>query len=149
MKLQVPKDFAARIKQLRKKHDLTQTRLGERLGVSFASINRWENEQATPNKLAWQKIERAEALGLHSLEEKPLHQIQDEKAAYQVAPSPNLDIDFTTCPDIILTVAEGYRLAYGHQFNPAFATETSLIDPLPHQRIAVYENMLTQPRLRF
>ena len=30
-----------------------------------------------------------------------------------------------------------------------FATETSRIEPLPHQRIAVDEHMLTQPRLRF
>ena len=46
-------------------------------------------------------------------------------------------------------VAEAHRLAYGHLFNPAFATETSLIDPLPHQRIAVYERMLEQAPLRF
>ena len=32
---------------------------------------------------------------------------------------------------------------------PTFATEISLIDPLPHQRIAVYNHMLPQPRLRF
>ena len=46
-------------------------------------------------------------------------------------------------------VAEAYRLGYGYLFNPAFATEISLIDPLPHQRIAVYDHMLTQARLRF
>jgi superfamily II DNA or RNA helicase len=46
-------------------------------------------------------------------------------------------------------VAEGERLTYGHLFNPAFAAEISLIDPLPHQRIAVYQKMLEQPRLRF
>ena len=34
-------------------------------------------------------------------------------------------------------------------FNPAFATEISQIDPLPHQRIAVYEHMLKQFPLRF
>ena len=34
-------------------------------------------------------------------------------------------------------------------FNPAFATEVSQIDPLPHQRIAVYEHMLKQFPLRF
>ncbi|MCG3126042.1 MAG: RNA polymerase-associated protein RapA [Phycisphaerae bacterium] len=45
-------------------------------------------------------------------------------------------------------MAEAERLSYGHLFNPTFATEVSLIDPLPHQRIAVYEHMLTQPRLR-
>jgi SNF2 family DNA or RNA helicase len=46
-------------------------------------------------------------------------------------------------------VVEGERLTYGHLFNPTFATELSLIEPLPHQRIAVYEKMLRQPRLRF
>jgi superfamily II DNA or RNA helicase len=46
-------------------------------------------------------------------------------------------------------VAEGERLAFGHLFNPAFAVETSLIDPLPHQRIAVYQQLLPQSRLRF
>ena len=40
-------------------------------------------------------------------------------------------------------------LTYGHLFNSAFATETSLIDPLPHQRIAVYRRMLEQSPLRF
>jgi hypothetical protein len=45
-------------------------------------------------------------------------------------------------------VVEAERLSYGHQFNPAFATETSLVDPLPHQGIAAYEHMLPQPRLR-
>ena len=46
-------------------------------------------------------------------------------------------------------VAEAERLSYGHLFNPSFATEISLVDPLPHQRIAVYEHMLGEPRLRF
>ncbi|MEJ7638176.1 MAG: hypothetical protein WKF75_09440 [Singulisphaera sp.] len=58
-------------------------------------------------------------------------------------------IDFTTDPEVVRVVAEGERLAYGHHFNPAFATEISMIDPLPHQRIAVYDHMLAQPRLRF
>jgi hypothetical protein len=41
-------------------------------------------------------------------------------------------IDFKTDPEIIRAVAEGVRLAYGHLFNPAFTTEISMIDPLPH-----------------
>ncbi len=57
--------------------------------------------------------------------------------------------DFTTDPEIIRAVVEGMRLSYGHLFNPVFATEISQIDPLPHQRIAVYEYMLKQSRLRF
>src|SRR6266536_612857 len=59
------------------------------------------------------------------------------------------DIDFSADPEIVRAVAEGERLTYGHLFNPAFATEISLIDPLPHQRIAAYEHMLEQTRLRF
>src|SRR5262245_18752005 len=58
-------------------------------------------------------------------------------------------IDFLTDPKVVRVVAEGERLAHAHLFNPAFATEIARIDPLPHQRIAVYEHMLPQPRLRF
>ena len=58
-------------------------------------------------------------------------------------------LDFLADPEKVQTFVEGERLGYGHLFNPVFATETSLIDPLPHQRIAVYEHMLPQSRLRF
>lgn len=58
-------------------------------------------------------------------------------------------IDFITDPEVVRVVAEGERLAFGHLFNPTFAVETALIDPLPHQRIAVYQHLLTQTRLRF
>ena len=57
--------------------------------------------------------------------------------------------DFAADPEAVAAVAEAWRLSYGHMANPAFATETSLIDPLPHQRIAVYERMLEQSPLRF
>ena len=61
----------------------------------------------------------------------------------------DLPMDFAADPDAVSAVAEAHRLAYGHLFNSAFAAETSLIDPLPHQRIAVYEQMLQQAPLRF
>ena len=63
------------------------------------------------------------------------------------ASQPNLD--FTAAAAHIRAVIHAERLSYGHLVNPAFATETALIDPLPHQRIAVYQRMLPQPRLRF
>ena len=50
---------------------------------------------------------------------------------------------------VVVAAAEATRLACGHLSNPAFATEISSIDPLPHQRIAVYEDMLGQWPLRF
>src|SRR5438128_3677662 len=58
-------------------------------------------------------------------------------------------IDFTADPDVVRVAVEGERLTYGHLFNPAFDAEISLIDPLPHQRLAVYDHMLQQTRLRF
>jgi len=41
-------------------------------------------------------------------------------------------------PAIVSLVAEAHRLEYAYLFNPLFATETSLIDLLPHQLAAVY-----------
>ena len=59
------------------------------------------------------------------------------------------DIDFSADAEVVRTVVEGIRLSYGHLFNPTFATEISIIEPLPHQRMAVYDHMLQQSRLRF
>lgn len=151
MKRSIPKDFPSRIKQLRATLSLTQVRLAELMGVSFASINRWENGQSRPSPLAWQKILQAEQFGIDALNgeyvQPPKPQARD--VAVPVDPLAIPSFDFSSNPEVIRAVVEGERLAYGHLFNPAFATETSLIDPLPHQRIAVYEYMLQQPRLRF
>ena len=58
-------------------------------------------------------------------------------------------IDFTASPAIVRIVVEGERLSLGHLSNPTFATELAQIDPLPHQRLAVYQHLLPQTRLRF
>ena len=58
-------------------------------------------------------------------------------------------LDFTTSPAIVRAVVEGERLSLGHLVNPAFAAELARIDPLPHQRLAVYHHLLPQTRLRF
>ena len=60
-----------------------------------------------------------------------------------------MPLDFTAPPEVVRVLAEGERLSFGHMSNPVFATEISQIDPLPHQRIAVYEHMLRQSPLRF
>jgi len=59
------------------------------------------------------------------------------------------DIDFLADPEVVRIVVEGYRLGYGHLANPGFGAEVSLIDPLPHQRLAVYGPMLSERPLRF
>lgn len=121
------------------------------MGVSFATVNRWENGQSRPSPLAWQQILRAQRYGLDGLSKDfaPSVSIKEPVATYGSESQRAGPIDFTTDPEIVRVVAEGRRLTYGHLFNPTFATEISRIDPLPHQRIAVYEHMLTQPHLRF
>ncbi len=131
-------DHAGYIKQLRGRLGLTQQALAERLGVSFATVNRWENGQTRPSQLSWGQI--------LLLEEG----VAEDAAPYGDADSSApLPLDFTAQPEFVRIMAEGERLSYGHLMNPAFATEISSIDPLPHQRIAVYEHMLEKPRLRF
>ena len=44
------------IKQLREHLNTSQIELAERLNVTFATVNRWENGRAVPNKLAQTKL---------------------------------------------------------------------------------------------
>jgi superfamily II DNA or RNA helicase len=46
-------------------------------------------------------------------------------------------------------VAEANRVRLAHLFDPVLAVHTSLVDPLPHQITAVYEEMLPRQPLRF
>ena len=44
------------IKQIREHLNISQTELAEQLNVTFATVNRWENGRAVPNKLAQTKF---------------------------------------------------------------------------------------------
>src|SRR2546426_12635511 len=46
-------------------------------------------------------------------------------------------------------VSEAYRIRLAHLFDPVLAVHTSLIEPLPHQIVAVYDAMLPRQPLRF
>ena len=137
--LALPVDYYSRVKSIRERLGMTQVQFAARIGVSFATVNRWENGQTKPARLAWRQVLDLE-VGLSSPGTKP------EVATETTEPPP---LDFTARPAVVATVAEATRLSYGHLFNPVFATEISLIDPLPHQRIAVYERMLGLSPLRF
>ena len=50
-------DFGVRIKELRDQLRLTQEAMAETLGVSFATVNRWENGWTVPSKLALRQID--------------------------------------------------------------------------------------------
>jgi DNA-binding transcriptional regulator YiaG len=52
----VPLD-AGQIRQLRTDLNMTQESFAHEIGVTFATVNRWENGRTTPNKVA-QKVLR-------------------------------------------------------------------------------------------
>lgn len=46
-------------------------------------------------------------------------------------------------------VSEAHRIRLAHLFDPVLAVHTSVVDPLPHQITAVYQEMLPRQPLRF
>ena len=111
------------------------------IGVSSITVHRWESGQSRPRRLA---LARLRELAGELAEQDTPAELPATPAAAATPP-----LDFAGNPEGVSAVAEALRLAYGHQFNPAFGSETARIDPLPHQRIAVYERMLGQDPLRF
>src|SRR5438093_9474563 len=111
---ELPLDFPGRIKRLRDKLGITQMRLAELMGVSFASVNRWENGQSRPSALAWQQITRAEMLGIEALgqwsDAQSLGRGTVSDGDSKLASPPG--IDFSTDPEVVRVIAEGERLRY-------------------------------------
>jgi len=133
----VPFDYQQRIKTLRRSMRLKQPEFAELVGVSPITISRWENGQNDPTELAWAKIAELESVAL-----APAGTI-DQSA------SDHYQLDFGADPEAVAVVAEAARLSCGHLASPTFATEISLIDPLPHQRVAVYDRILKSWPIRF
>lgn len=50
--------FSEKVKTVRAKLMLTQKELAKELGVSFATVNRWESQGIEPQFLTMQKFER-------------------------------------------------------------------------------------------
>lgn len=50
-------NFSNLLRSIRQQLGLSQEELAQRLGVSFTSVNRWENGQTKPSKLARRQIE--------------------------------------------------------------------------------------------
>ena len=46
------RSLPALVKEIRRQLKLSQEDLARQLGVSYATVNRWENRQAKPSKLA-------------------------------------------------------------------------------------------------
>jgi putative transcriptional regulator len=66
-------DYPTLIKEVRRQLAISQEDLARELGVSYATVNRWENSQAKPSKLARAQLdafcERMEAAEMLSLSE--------------------------------------------------------------------------------
>ncbi len=56
---------------------------------------------------------------------------------------------FTGDGNLFRLVSEAQRIQMAYLFDPVLAVHTSLVEPLPHQITAVYEEMLTRQPLRF
>lgn len=50
-------DFSSSIKKIRKDCLMSQTDFAENIGVSYSTVNRWENRKAVPNFKTLQKID--------------------------------------------------------------------------------------------
>ena len=72
MKLIHP-NYPSLIKEVRRQLSISQEDLARELGVSYATVNRWENCQANPSKLARAQLdafcERMQADGMLDLSE--------------------------------------------------------------------------------
>ncbi len=56
---------------------------------------------------------------------------------------------FDAPADMARLVTEANRIKLAHYFDPYLAIHTSIVDPLPHQISAVYQEMLSRQPLRF
>ena len=55
--MSAPADIPRLVRELRNRTGLTQEKFAAKLGVTFPTINRWENGRAKPSPLAMQRIE--------------------------------------------------------------------------------------------
>ena len=137
----------AGLRSLRRKLGLTQRELADHLRVSPITVHRWEAGKSRPHAMARERLEELAEATREAALRPPSPGAP--ATSHPLGPAPAPPLDFAGAPEAVLAVVSAWRLLHGHQFNPVFASETSRIDPLPHQRIAVYERMLTQDPLRF
>lgn len=52
-----PPEISDLVRELRQRLGLTQEEFAAKLGVTFPTINRWENRRSKPSKMAMQLIE--------------------------------------------------------------------------------------------
>ncbi|MFP4452263.1 MAG: helix-turn-helix domain-containing protein [Desulfobacterales bacterium] len=73
MKFIIHPDYPLLLKEIRRQLAISQEDLARELGVSYATVNRWENSLSKPSKLARAQLdafcERMQAAGVLNLAE--------------------------------------------------------------------------------
>ncbi|MBP3193470.1 helicase-related protein [Natronogracilivirga saccharolytica] len=87
-------------------------------------------------------------IGLHSRTSSN-HALQKERIQELQVVSQDGTFTFDGNPQHFKIFAEAERVHAAYQFDPLFAVNCSLVDPLPHQIEAVYKFLLPQPKIRF
>lgn len=129
------------IREIRTQLKLTQEEFAEKLGVTFASVNRWENGKAKPHRSRIKAIQSLLQASVKSVSGRA-HSVKEPEMAFD-------RIDFGGCPEDAQLAVDSIRLQNGHLYNKTFGLELSRVVPLPHQRIAVYESLLPLNVIRF
>src|SRR5436190_21812215 len=97
------------IKEIRGQLGLSQEAFAAALGVSFATVNRWENDKAKPQK---DRINRIRAM---------LGERDERFAPPQLRlPLPPSRLDFEGDAEAVKLVVDTIRLQNGHVFNKTF-----------------------------
>ena len=91
-----------------------------------------------------------------SLEYKGINSQRASSKVIKADQLENLDVvteegkfNFKGDPEKFVLFAEAERINSAYQFDPLFAINCSVVDPLPHQVEAVYKYLLPQPSIRF
>jgi SNF2 family DNA or RNA helicase len=73
---------------------------------------------------------------------------RSDEASLEIA-APGRAWAFDADGELFRLVSEAYRINLAYLFDPLLAVHTALVEPLPHQILAVYESMLPRQPLRF
>src|SRR5437870_5014022 len=101
---------------------LSQEAFAEVLGISFATINRWENSKAVPQKGRIVQIQ-----ALLAKEQQVTQELPGIKSSIS-------RLNFEDDPEAVKLVVETTRLQNEHLFNKAFGLEVSRVVTSAHQR---------------
>jgi superfamily II DNA or RNA helicase len=96
--------------------------LGSMISVEFTGVNSNVSSNKIITRSAFEKLEVLTAQGV---------------------------FNFTGDPKKFGLFAEAERINSAYQFDPLFAVNCSIVDPLPHQVEAVYKFLLPLPKIRF